>query len=142
MRAHRIVLALLCALVPLTVTAEASSGGGTPISSCGQTVTTNAFLTQDLYCPGSRGVWVGASVSTIDLRGFTLRGDRTALAYGVDDSAGYGKVTVKNGVVRDFADGVVGNGADFFTTSNVAAVGNVQIGIAIAGASASVKSST
>ena len=72
----RASLAGVVALVLVVVVApEATGGGGTPINSCGQTVTTSAVLTQDLVCAGSSGVIVGASGITIDLKGFTLRGD-------------------------------------------------------------------
>ena len=52
----RASLAGVVALVLVVVVApEATGGGGTPINSCGQTVTTSAVLTQDLVCAGRRG---------------------------------------------------------------------------------------
>jgi hypothetical protein len=87
-----LTIAGMVVLMLVAVSPEASGGGGTPITSCGQVVTTNAFLTQDLSCPGSDGVVVGASGITIDLKGFTLRGDRTGGTTGVLDIPGYDKV--------------------------------------------------
>ena len=85
----RASLAAVAVLVLVVVVApEATGGGGTSITSCGQTVTTSAVLTQNLNCTGS-GVIVGASGITIDLRGFTIQGDRGVGDYGIDNSAGY-----------------------------------------------------
>jgi hypothetical protein len=67
------IVALVLVLV-VVVAPEASGKGGTPITSCGQVVTTNAVLTLDLVCTGN-GIVVGASGITIDLKGFTIRGD-------------------------------------------------------------------
>lgn len=55
----------------------------------------SAFLTQNLHCPGSDGVVVGASGITIDLKSFRLRGDDTPAKFGIDDSGGFGKVDPK-----------------------------------------------
>src|SRR5262245_20471317 len=127
---HRFVLVALAALVLVVVAPEASGGGGTAIATCGQVVPTNAYLIQDLYCPGSDGVVVGASGITIDLKGFTLRGDRARALNGINDIAGYDRVTVKNGMVRNFSTGVLGGligiDADNFTVSNLVATGNLN----------------
>ncbi len=86
-------------------------------------MTTNAVLTQDLTCTGA-GVVVGAPGITIDLKGFTLSGDRGAGDYGIDDSAGHDKVTVKNGALRNFGLGVLGDsGANMLAVTRVVASG-------------------
>ena len=144
----RASLAAVVALVLVTVAApQANGGGGTAITTCGQTVTTNAVLTQDLVCTGS-GVMVGASGITIDLKGFTLRGDRGLGETGIDDSAGYVRVTMKNGVVRNFGYGVLASSSvnpsnipDDVTVSNLLASGYRSSALFIGGARASVKSS-
>jgi hypothetical protein len=100
-------------------------------------VTTNAVLTQNLTCPASSGVIVGAAGITIDLKGFTLTGDRSPNHYGVLDGS-YSRVKVENGVVRNFYDGVdAGSSANTVTVSNVVASGSVLAGIFICCASAS-----
>jgi hypothetical protein len=48
---------------------------------------------EHLYCPGQDGIVVGAAGITIDLKGFTLRGDRTGGNHGISDEGGYGRVT-------------------------------------------------
>ena len=50
---------------------KSAKAGVTPITNCGQVVTTNALLTQDLTCAGP-GVIVGASGVTIALNGHVL----------------------------------------------------------------------
>ena len=133
----------LVALVLIVVVApEANGKGGTPVTSCGQTVTTSSVLTQDLVCTGA-GIVVGASGITIDLNGFSLRGDGDPLDYGIDDAAGYDGLTVKDGIVRNFDDGIrATGGADGVQVVEVVASGNASDGIIISGDSALVKSST
>jgi len=142
MNVRRIVMLLtISALALTTVSPEAGAGGGTPITTCGQTVTTNAFMTQDLYCPGSHGVVVGADGITIDLKGFTLRGDRTAATRGVYDDD-YDRVTIKNGILRNFDDGLRAVFADGIKVSNLIASGNDDDGIFVQGASTNIQSLT
>ncbi len=135
-----LTMAATVTLMLVAVAPEANGGGGTPITSCGQAVMTNAYLTHDLYCPGSGGVLVGAAKITIDLRGFTLRGDRTQATYGIADN-GYARLTIKNGVVRNFDYGVAVD-ADRASVSNLVVSGCVNDGIHMAGDSATVRSST
>src|SRR5262245_41566663 len=136
-------MAILAVLVSTTVAAQGQAGGGTAITACGQVVSTNAFLTQDLSCPGSHGIVVGASGITIDLKGFTLRGDRSDLHDGIHDEGGYDNVSIKNGVVRNFGIGVGAYpDADAISVSKLVASGNVLDGINVAGASTKIQSST
>jgi large repetitive protein len=134
--------AAVVTLVLVAVAPEANGGGGTPITVCGQMVAANAVLTQDLVCPGD-GIVVGASGITIDLKGFTIRGDRDVGDYGIDDSAGYDNITIKNGLVRNFYLGVDAEGAaDGVSVSSLVATGNGSYGILIDGDSGKVQSST
>ncbi len=141
----RIAPALVAAAaVALLATGSGAGSSTIPITTCGQVVTTNAVLTQDLTCPASSGVIVGAAGITIDLKGFTLTGDRSPNHYGVLDGS-YSGVKVENGVVRNFYDGVdAGSSANSVTVSNVVASGSVLAGIFIccASGSASISSST
>ena len=138
----RLTLVMFSVLVVVEVLGAAQAKGGTPISTCGQTVTTSAVLTQDLACTGD-GIVVGAEGVTIDLKGFVIRGDRGSGDWGIDNSAGHDKLTVKNGVLRNFERGVyAGSGADKTSISNVIASGNSGYGIYVVGDSASVKSVT
>jgi len=86
---------------------------------------------QDLTCPGSSGVIVGAAGITIDLKGFTLTGDRSASHYGALDGS-YSHVKVENGAVRNFYDGIdAGSSTTAVTVSNVVVSGSVLAGIFI-----------
>jgi len=160
----RASLAAVLALVLVVVVAPvATGGGGTPINSCGQTVTINAVLTQDLVCPGSSGVIVGASGITIDLKGFTLRGDGSGSHHGIDTQmGGFDGLTVKNGAIVNFNHGIDARGdsdnvsvsqvlitgndtgiwleGDFAKIQSVSAFGNGD-GVAVTGDMASIKSS-
>ena len=141
MTVQRMVLAAIAAAMVVAVAPEANGKGGEPITFCGDNVSTNAVLAQDLSCVGD-GVIVAGPGIKIDLNGHTLRGDGGANDYGVDNSGGFDKVTVKNGVVRNFGTGVRAIGsADQLTITNVVASGNAA-GFDIAGDLASISSST
>jgi parallel beta-helix repeat protein len=84
--------------------------------SCGDTITADTTLHRSLFnCP-SNGIVVGADDVTLDLNYHTIDGDGTAVAdcdtlkercdVGVDIE-GHDGVTVVNGSVREFEDGVV-----------------------------------
>ena len=115
-----------------------SGGGGTPITVCGQVVTTNAFLTQNLHCPGSSGVVVGADGITIDLKGFRLRGN--LINRGIDDN-GFDGVTIRNGTYTTSTSVAAYLGADKFTVQNVVVSGSFDSGIVVTGNSAKIQSS-
>src|SRR5215831_5713419 len=129
---RRNALAVLVALVlVIAVAPEANGKGGTPITSCAQTVTTSAFLTGDLTCGSTSGVVVGADGITIDLKGFKLEGDGSANHYGIEDN-GFDAVTIKNGVVGNFNYGVYAvNGADGISVADLIASGDFNDGIYI-----------
>ena len=135
-------LALLMATAVALLTAGSGSGSSsTPITSCGQTVTTNAVLTQNLFCTGS-GVVVGAAGITVDLHGFRIRSDRSLVHYGIDDSLGYDHVTVENGDLINFTYGVFAFNADHVSISGLVVSGSPGYGIDVTGDAPSVKSST
>jgi len=75
----------------------------TVITTCGQVVTTDAILNDDLSCPSgaweSAAVEAGASDITIDLGGHTITGHPIGIGIKVENVE---RVTVKNGTVRDF----------------------------------------
>ena len=144
MRLHRFMLIAVGAFVLVAGAPTAQAKSVTPITTCGQTVTTSAVLTQDLDCTGV-GVFVGASGITIDLKGFTLRGDlfHSGINYGIDDLGGFDAVTVKNGVIVNFFTGIVADGdADNVSVSGVVVSGNDNNGIQIVGDFAKIQSVT
>jgi hypothetical protein len=139
-RGTLVALALLGAVVPTALAPAGQASGETPITTCGQVVRTNAFLTRDLTCAGA-GVVVGASGIIINLNGFALHGDRSFGRYGVDDLNGFDRVTVENGVVGNFDDGLVGFGANGLVVSGLVASGNTDGGIFVVGSTPLIQSS-
>ena len=140
MRSRRTTaLVVLAALVLVAAAPESQAKSGTQITACGQVVTTDAVLTTDLVCSGP-GVIVGAPGITIDLKGFTLQEEvaHPPSWSGVWTTNRYNDLTVKNGVLRNFAIGVAAMG-DHVRISDVIAAGNTQ-GIVVSGSSASISS--
>jgi hypothetical protein len=134
------ITALAAALAALVVGPSAGAAT-TQITTCAQVVTTSAFLAQDLSCAGA-GVVVGASGITIDLNGHVLKGDRSFGDFGVDDSGGH-DVMVKNGVIRNFDDGVfVFGGFAKVSISNVVSTGNARGGLVVNGDRVSINKSS
>jgi parallel beta-helix repeat protein len=91
---------LILALCALTCAARADAAN----ELCGQTVTQNLTFSADQSCTGT-GLTVGANGITIDLGGFTLAGDQTSGHNGIELN-GHGGITVKNGTVRHFDEGI------------------------------------
>src|SRR5688572_24588742 len=98
---------------------------GTPVNvSCGETITTDTTLANDLTdCPGN-GIVIGADDITLDLNGHTVDGTFVpeecppgppppgCVSNGVH-SEGHEAVTVKGGSVQEFGSGVwLAEGAD------------------------------
>lgn len=73
--------------------------------SCGQTITEDTILTEDLACPPGTesAIVIGASNITLDLGGHVISG--FAPGTGVL-SAGHEGITVRNGTIEGFNDGV------------------------------------
>lgn len=79
----------------------------TPGIICGQTITEDTVLTEDLYCPPAPGnppaITIGASNITLDLGGHTLSGHADSTGILVD---GYEGITIKHGSLEGFNTGV------------------------------------
>jgi parallel beta-helix repeat protein len=73
---------------------------------CGDTITGNTVLKQDLLnCPGN-GITIGADNVVLDCQGHTINGTSTGDNYGIDNSNGYSNVTIKNCVIKGFYMGM------------------------------------
>ena len=116
-----IVLGLTGALAMTVGSAHASVN-------CGETITVDTVLTHDLNCTGD-GVIIGAPDITFDLGGFTIDGDEGSSDKGVLIEGRDG-VTVKNGRIQQFGDGVRVRDATGVTLRNLWIVGNVDDGVA------------
>ena len=86
---------------------------------CGDTITRDTRLKNDLVnCPGN-GIVIGTDNITLDLNGHTVDGDGVVgceelytCDFGVDNTAGHHGVTIKDGSIREFATAVVVIGAN------------------------------
>ena len=103
------------ALVALAACAMAIVGAPAASAShvkCGDVITQDTTLDSDLIdCP-EYGVVIGAPDVTLDLGGHLIDGLDTQLTFGyeavegVSNVAGYDRLTVRNGVIREFQRGV------------------------------------
>ncbi|WP_300009130.1 right-handed parallel beta-helix repeat-containing protein [Pseudonocardia sp.] len=88
---------------------------------CGQVVTVSTRLTEDLVDCAGDGIVVGADAITIDLGGVTV--DGTGVGAGIRND-GFDAVTITNGFVQEFVDGVALNPG---TTRNIVSDLTVQL---------------
>ena len=75
---------------------------------CGQTVTKNVKLTEDLDCSagGTNGLEVGKFGITIDLNGHSIIGAGGADGFEGIESVGRNQVTIRNGSIKFFQDDI------------------------------------
>jgi parallel beta-helix repeat protein len=106
--AVRILRATIVAIVVMAMGAVAPPIAAAGGIDCGDTLTEDTTLESDLVgCPAD-GLLIGADGITLDLNGHSISGPGTTdIRFdGVDNSAGHDGVTIKNGVIQNFADGV------------------------------------
>jgi hypothetical protein len=82
-----------------------------------------------MSCPGTSGIVVGKSGITINLNHFAVSSDNTSDTVGIDNSGGWNKVTVENGTVAHFNDGIVYDATVGGTINNVASFHNSGYGV-------------
>jgi parallel beta-helix repeat protein len=108
--------ALACAFGFLMALASSQAFG--EVVTCGQTLTHDTTLDNDLACPDV-GLFVGADGITIDLNGHTIEGNSAYPDVGVEDRAGYDRITIENGTIRHFTSGVLLSGSDHSTVRDL-----------------------
>jgi hypothetical protein len=116
----RLGAAVLLAAGLTAVTGGAAQAG---VLHCGEVITANTRLGNDLVnCPDN-GIVIGADNITLDLNGHVIDGDGTLVPScpagatcdtGVDNTAGHSHVTIKGGSIRQFdvGVGVIGGAGD------------------------------
>jgi hypothetical protein len=115
---NKIQTMLLSALVAGLAVCGASAR---PVT-CGAVLTSDITLRSDLACSGSgAALVVGAANITVDLNGHTLTGDGTGV--GIDNSGGFAHVTIKNGAIAGFGEGIRSVGAGQLKLSGLAVAG-------------------
>jgi len=120
---RKIVLVALPAVLAIPAwTATA----GAAVLSCGQTITENTVLDNDLSGCTNNGIVIGADNITLDLNGHTVAGTAASGDQGGVVLVGRTGVAVRNGTVRNFDVGVVIEGGSANTVEGVNAVDNIS----------------
>jgi hypothetical protein len=140
MRLRTAIAGLLLATSATTVTglpAQAADPALTRVTTCGQTMTGDAYLARDLTCDTGVGIRLeapadaedGSSASaTLDLRGHRLRGSGTGFGVYVDLYPATGDLRLENGRVDHWEHGVL-EGSGTLTVRRVRIDGNAGRGV-------------
>lgn len=99
--------------------------------SCGEVLVTSTTLANSLYCPGGDGLLTSNAGVTINLAGHFLLGNGAGT--GIRTLFDYGGVTIENGTVAGFEDGVGLFGIGAYTVTNMNLIGNASDGLIIDG---------
>jgi parallel beta-helix repeat protein len=137
-------LAVLALLIGAgTSTAQATAGSAASHVTCGQTITTDTKLDNDLVdCPNN-GIVIGADNVTLDLNGHVIDGDGTEFTacppdepcdMGVVDLDHQG-VTIKGGTIREFDFGALVVGASDSRLTRLVLSNNRRAGLLVVGSS-------
>lgn len=128
MRHRAALLAVsVAAVAALAGTGAQPAAAGT--LACGDVITTDTTLSADLLdCPGA-GLVIGADDVTLDLADHTISGTVVHGAscgpvHGIDDTGGFDGLTVENGTVEGFDDGVELIGATDSSVKHLAVEAN------------------
>lgn len=104
-RSYLVTAGLVAAAAVPFLTGASAATQHTSTAACGATITASVTLTADLACAGSNGLVIGANNVVVNLGGHTLSGNGTN--YGIDDVGGFTGLTVENGVIDDFNNGIL-----------------------------------
>ena len=129
--AARLAPLLAVMMLGAATPATAAPHGGPP--SCGDTITRSTRLTVDLVdCP-KVGLVIRRDGITLDLNGHRVDGDSSGHGVGIDVE-GHRDVTIENGTVREFSEGVFVRGGEDIAVRHVTSVGQGHGGILVDGA--------
>ena len=109
---------MVLAALALTAALFASAPGpaSAQVLACGQVITQDTTLENDLTDCSGDGIVIGADGITLDLNGHTVEGSPCdtdcASNRGIDNTAGYDGVRILDGTIRGFAYSVALAGAD------------------------------
>jgi len=96
----------LAAVAAVALTVGVSQGLAKTTVVCGQVITSNTHVGNDLTnCPGD-GLVIGANNVKLDLGGHVIDGGNAAGSDGIRNSGGFDNVRVSHGTVQQFGDGV------------------------------------
>ena len=117
---------VLVALSPMLALPAWIAPASAAVLSCGQTITQDTVLENDLSGCANNGIIIGADNITLDLNGHTVAGTPASGDQGGVVLVGRTGVTVRNGTVRSFDVGVVIEGGSANTVEGVNAVENIS----------------
>ena len=117
--------ALVASIVAATAQPATAAG-----PECGDTIVRNATLDHNLVCSGD-GIVIGASRLKLNLNGHSIRGNHGG--DGVDNTGGHSFVTVQNGTVQGFANGVHVRGGRNTLVTRLTVTGNDSTGVHLEG---------
>lgn len=130
-RTARRLLASSVAVVVVGLALPPSAGAVSGPVRCGETVTVDTRLTNDLIaCPGL-GIVIGADDITLDLNGHTVDGDGIGDFEGIQ-SIGHHGVTIENGSIRQFVEGVAVIQGNDMRLRNLRLADHRHVGILVA----------
>ena len=95
---------------------------------CGQVITQSTTLANDLHNCHTDGLVIGADNVTLDLNGHTIDGDGTSENVGIAAFAN-DNVTIRNGVVQQFVEGVGFGHASNDSLSDVTLTSHRHVGV-------------
>ena len=107
-------------MVPATAAAQPPT--------CGEVLFHSVTLHADLNCFNQPGLIVGKNGITINLNQFAIRNGNGNFD-GVDNSGGFNRVTVENGTITGFEDGVDYNSTNHGKITGVTSIKNSEEGI-------------
>src|SRR6266516_7252042 len=100
---------------------------------CGEVITHNTHVKNDLLnCPGD-GLVIGASNIKLNLGGHTIDGFNSATADGINNKGGFDNVKVEHGTIQQFRIGIELNGADGNKLEHLTVAQNPFDGIRLTG---------
>jgi parallel beta-helix repeat protein len=101
-----IKVVVLAAVLAGVVTVGAAQAAGPVTVTCGQVLTQDTKVANDLVnCPAA-GLVIGASNVKLDLRGHLIDGDGFGNDAGIDNTGGFDNVQVTHGTIQEFQWGV------------------------------------
>jgi parallel beta-helix repeat protein len=126
MTRRRLITAL--ALVAAGMLVNAAPARAAQTVHCGQVLTTDTTVANDLHNCRTIGLVIGAQGVDLDLNGHTIDGDGTSDFEGIQ-AKGYDNVSIRDGVVTDFVEGVAVLFARNVAVSDLTLVNHRHVGV-------------
>ncbi|MBI2607552.1 MAG: right-handed parallel beta-helix repeat-containing protein [Candidatus Doudnabacteria bacterium] len=110
---NKAIIARICVLALIFGIVSAAQPAQAAHIACGEILTSSTKLDADLVCLFGSGLIIGANGVSVNLNGYTITGDPSVGgSYGIDNTGGFDNVTVKNGKIVGFEQGIRMIGAE------------------------------